>query len=159
MDIVIRAAVIFMFLWFITRLSGRATLGELSSFELILYVTMGDLVAEGVVPQDYSATGAVLAVGTMALLTITISWVNSRSRHASKVTHGVPVVVVHEGDVLYDVLHRERLGLDDLLAAARGQGIDLVRDIRLAVLETNGQLSFFTGKGGESGGSEQPPVG
>lgn len=159
MDIVIRAAVIFLFLWFITRLAGRATLGELSSFELILYIVMGDLVAEAVVPQDYSATGAILAVGTMAVLTITISMLNTRWRSASTITHGVPVIVVHEGEVLHDVLHRERLGLDDLLAAARGQGIQLVREIRLAVLETNGQLSFFTADGGESGGSEKTAAG
>ncbi|WP_114905982.1 DUF421 domain-containing protein [Ornithinimicrobium murale] len=159
MDIVIRAAIIFVILWFITRLSGRSTLGELSSFELILFITMGDMVAEGVVPQDYSATAGILAVGTMALLTISISWVNSRWRRPSTITHGVPVVVVHEGEVLHDVLHRERLGLDDLLAAARGQGIELVSNIRLAVLETNGQLSFFSGDQGESGGSAPPPVG
>lgn len=159
MDIVIRAAVIFLFLWVVTRLAGRSTLGELSSFELILYVVMGDLVAESVVPQDYSATAAVLAVGTMAVLTIGMSWLNTRSRRASRVTHGVPVVVVHEGEVLHDVLKRERLGLDDLLAAARGEGIELVREIDLAVLEANGQVSFFTAEGAQSGSSEQPPAG
>lgn len=159
MDIVIRAAIIFVILWFITRLAGRSTLGELSSFELILFITMGDLVAQGVVPQDYSATTAVLAVGTMALLTITMSWVNSRWRAPASLTHGVPVVVVQHGEVLHDVLHRERLGLDDLLAAARGQGIELLGDIRLAILESNGQLSFFTGPAGQDGASSSPPTG
>lgn len=159
MDIVIRAAVIFIVLWCITRLAGRSTLGELSSFELILFITMGDLVAEGVVGQDYSATGAILAVGTMAAMTIVVSWVNARSRRVATVTHGVPVVVAKDGELLYDVLRRERLGLDDLLAACRGQGIERVADVKLAVLESNGQLSFFTTSGGESGGSEQPSVG
>lgn len=159
MDIVIRAVIIFVILWFITRLAGRSTLGELSSFELILFITMGDLVAQGVVPQDYSATAGILAVGTMALLTITMSWVNSRWRRPSMIIHGVPVVVVEHGEVLHDVLRRERLGLDDLLAAARGQGIELVGDIRLAVLESNGQLSFFTGPGGEDGASSPPRAG
>ena len=159
MEIVIRAAVVFLVLWFITRLAGRSTLGELSSFQLILFITMGDLVAEGIVQQDYSTTGAVLAVGTFALLTIAISWVNARWRSASRFTHGVPVVVVADGELRMDVIRRERLGLDDLLAAARGQGITKVADIRLAVMETNGQLSFFTDEGGKSGASAPPPVG
>lgn len=159
MDIVIRAAVIFLFLWLVTRVAGRSTLGELSSFELILFVTMGDFVAEGVVGQDYSTTAAVLAVGTVAVLTITISLVNSRSRRAARLTHGVPVVVVNDGEPLLDVMRRERLGIDDLLSAARGQGIELVANIRLAVLEANGQLSFFTSSEAESGGSSQPPAG
>ncbi|WP_109473581.1 DUF421 domain-containing protein [Ornithinimicrobium cavernae] len=159
MDIVIRAAVVFLFLWFITRLAGRSTLGELSSFELILFITMGDLVAEGVVQQDYSTTAAVLAVGTFTVLTIAISWVNSRWRRPAVMTHGVPVVVATDGQVLHDVLHRERLGLDDLLAAARGQGIERVAEIRLAILEANGQLSFFTGDQGSAGANEKPSVG
>jgi uncharacterized membrane protein YcaP (DUF421 family) len=159
MDIVIRAAVIFLFLWFITRLAGRTTLGELSSFQLILFITMGDLVAEGVIGQDYSTTGAILAVGTFAILTITISYVNSRWRTPSRLTHGVAVVVVDHGELLMDVMRRERLGVDDLLAAARGQGVTKVADIRLAVLETNGQLSFFTKDGASSGAPEKPPAG
>ncbi|NLG22486.1 MAG: DUF421 domain-containing protein [Actinomycetales bacterium] len=159
MDIVIRAAIIFVLLWVITRLAGRSTLGELSSFELILFITMGDLISEGVVPQDYSATAGILAVGTMAVLTISMAWVNSHWRPAARVTHGVPVIVAKDGELLTDVMRRERLGLDDLLAAARGQGIELVGDIRLAVLEANGQLSFFTSDGGESGAGEPPPAG
>lgn len=138
MDIVIRAAVIFILLWGITRLAGRSTLGELSSFELILFITMGDLVAPGIVGQDYSGTAALLAVGTMTVLTVSVSWVNSRWRRAATVTHGVPVVVAKDGELLYDVLKRERLGLDDLLAACRGQGIERVAEIELAVLEANG---------------------
>ncbi|MCK0114094.1 DUF421 domain-containing protein [Ornithinimicrobium sp. F0845] len=159
MDIVIRAAVIFILLWCVTRLAGRSTLGELSSFELILFITMGDLVAEGVIGQDYSATAAILAVGTMAVLTISVSWVNSRWRGPAQVTHGVPVVVAKDGELLHEVLRRERLGLDDLLAACRGQGIERTADIKLAVLEANGQLSFFTDEGSSSGSSEQPSVG
>lgn len=159
MDIVIRAALIFLFLWLITRVAGRSTLGELSSFELILFVTMGDFVAQGVIGQDYSTTGAVLAVGTVAVLTVATSLVNSRSRRAARLTHGVPVVVVTDGEPLLDVMRRERLGLDDLLSAARGQGIEMVATIRLAVLETNGQLSFFTSGDAESGGSSKPPAG
>src|SRR3954467_15135635 len=78
MEIVLRAAVVFIFLWVVTRAVGRSTLGELSTFELLLYVTMGDLVQQGVTQQDYSVTGAVLAVGTFALLPLAISWTQWR---------------------------------------------------------------------------------
>ena len=60
MEIVIRAAVMFVFLWAVTRAVGRSTLGELSTFELVLYVTMGDLVQQAVTQQDYSVTGSML---------------------------------------------------------------------------------------------------
>lgn len=159
MEIVLRAAVIFLFLWVVTRLVGRTTLGELSSFQLIVFITMGDLVQQAVTQQDYSLTAAVLAVGTFAVLTILLSWINSRWRLPSKVTHGIPVVVLADGEPALEVMRRERLALDELAAAARGQGIERFADIRLAVLETNGQLSFFTREGGQSGAPEEPPVG
>ena len=79
MEIVVRALIVFLFLWAVTRAVGRSTLGELSTFELLLYVTMGDMVLEqGVTQQDYSVTGAVLAVGTFALLTVALSWTQWR---------------------------------------------------------------------------------
>ncbi|WP_154795253.1 DUF421 domain-containing protein [Occultella kanbiaonis] len=159
MDIVIRAAVVFLFLWFITRVVGRSTLGELSSFQLIVFITMGDLVQQAVTQQDYSVTAAVLAVGTFAILTIAISWANARWRPAARLTHGLPVVVFADGEPALPVMRRERLSLDDFMAAARGQGITSFAQIRLAVLETNGQLSFITTQGPEAGAPEEPKPG
>lgn len=159
MEIVIRAAIIFFFLWGITRVVGRSTLGELSSFELILFVAMGDLVQQAVTQQDYSVTGAALAVGTFALLTIFLSWINARFPRSRKVMQGVPVVVVSDGELALETIRNERLSLDELLGAARQQGIERIGDIRVGVLETNGQLSFFTSEGATDGAAQTPDVG
>jgi uncharacterized membrane protein YcaP (DUF421 family) len=158
MEVVYRAVFVFGFLWLITRVTGRATLGELSTFQLLVYVTMGDLVQQAVTQQDYSVTSAVLAVSTFALITIALSWVNSRSRRLRPITHGTPVVVVHEGEPLLPTMRTERLSLDDLMAAARNNGIDRFSQIRLAVLETNGRISFFTDTP-DSGAADPPSVG
>ena len=107
--------------------------------------------------QDYSVTGAMLAVGTFALLTILLSWINARYPGARRITHGVPVVVVHDGEVQADVVRAERLSLDDLYGAARQQGIERIGTVRLAVLETNGQISFFPFDGGGTAGAESKP--
>jgi uncharacterized membrane protein YcaP (DUF421 family) len=159
MEVVYRAAFVFGFLWFITRVTGRATLGELSTFQLLVYVTMGDLIQQSVTQQDQSVTAAVLAVGVFTLLTIGLSWINSRSKRLRPLTHGTPVVVVHGGEPILSTLRRERVSLDDLMAAARNEGIDRFSDIRVAVLETNGKLSFFTSSSDTSGAPEQPSVG
>src|SRR5690554_4079493 len=109
MEIVVRAVVVFIFLWVVTRVVGRATLGELSTFELILFITMGDLVQQGVTQQDFTVTSAVLAVGTFALLTIAVAWINVRYRALRPITHGEPVVVVLEGKPLVGTMRTERL--------------------------------------------------
>ncbi|GJF03128.1 DUF421 domain-containing protein [Pseudonocardia sp. D17] len=159
MEIVVRAAIIFGFLWLVTRVAGRSTLGELSTFQLLLYVTMGDLVQQAITQQDYSVTSGILAVSTFALLTIGVSWVNTRWRQARPLTHGVPVVIVHDGDPLLDVMARERLPANDLMAAAREKGIQHFAEIDLAVLEADGKISFFTSTAGSSGSAERPSVG
>jgi uncharacterized membrane protein YcaP (DUF421 family) len=157
MDIVYRAAFVFAFLWFITRVSGRATIGELSTFQMLLYVTMGDLVQQAVTQQDYSVTSAVLAVGTIALLTIAVSLLNSRFPRLRPITHGTPLVIVTDGEPLMDRLKAEHMSLDDLMSAAREDGLNQFSDIRLAVLEANGRISFFTDEE-SSGSSEEPAV-
>jgi uncharacterized membrane protein YcaP (DUF421 family) len=158
-EVIFRALFIFGFLWFITRVTGRSTLGELSTFQLLLYVTMGDLVQQAVTQQDYSVTSAVLAVGVFALLTVAISWLNSRSRRIRPITHGIPVVIVDQGEPIMSTLRAENVSIDDLMSAARQEGIERFADIRVAVLETNGRISFFSGAPASEGAPEPPSVG
>ncbi|MGQ0623980.1 MAG: DUF421 domain-containing protein [Sporichthyaceae bacterium] len=159
MEIVFRAVVVFAFLWLVTRSVGRSTLGELSTFELLLYVTMGDLVQQGVTQQDTSLSGALLAVGVFALLTVALSYANWRWPRARAVIHGVPTVVVSCGEPDLAAMRTERLSLDDLMAAAREDGIERLADIRLAVLETDGKISFFTTAANPGGAPEASPAG
>jgi uncharacterized membrane protein YcaP (DUF421 family) len=158
MEIVWRATFVFAFLWVVTRISGRSTLGELSTFQMVLYVTMGDLVQQGVTQQDYSVTGAVLAISVFTLLTVAVSFVNSRSSKLRPVTHGTAVVVIQSGAPVMAAMRHNSLSVNDLLAAARNQGIDDLSDVELAVLETNGRISFFTGHRPSSGASEGAEV-
>src|SRR3954465_8092018 len=104
MEIVVRSAFIFVFLWIVTRAVGRSSLGELSTFQLLLYVTMGDLVQQAITQQDYSVTAAILAVGTFAVLTVVLSWVGWRWRRARPVIDGVPLVIVRDGEPMMDSL-------------------------------------------------------
>jgi len=144
MEIVIRALVVFVFLWVVTRAAGRSTLGELSAFELLLYVTMGDLVQQAVTQQDYSVTGAMLAVGTFTLLTVGLAWLQWRLPGTRPAVTGRPVLVFADGRPLEDHMRRERLSVADVLVAAREQGIKHTAEIEYAVLEADGKISFFT---------------
>lgn len=164
MEIVVRAAVIYLFLWMITRLVGRSTVGELSTFQLILFITMGDMVQQAVTQQDYSVTAGILAISVFTVLTMGLSWANARWPGIRKITHGVPVVILQNGATDPAVLRREQLSIDDLKAAARQQGFETLTGIRLAVLEANGQISFFARQGsgeaeGTPGAEEKPAVG
>jgi uncharacterized membrane protein YcaP (DUF421 family) len=144
MELVYRAVIVYFFLWFITRVIGKKELGSLSPFELVLLVTMGDLVQQGVTQEDYSITGSVLVIGTFALLLVFFSWVSFRYKRTRPALEGMPVVVVQNGAMRKEVMAYERLDSDELFEALREQGIDDLSKVRYGVLEPDGKFSFFT---------------
>lgn len=155
MEIVVRAAVVYLVLWLVVRAVGRTPVAELNTHQLVLVLMVGDLVQQGVTQQDQSVTGAVLAVCTVGLVSLALTWLSQRSATVRRVTHGVPVVVVHRGQPLLEVMRAERLSADDLLQQARQQGITDLADVRTAVLETDGEVSFL--RDGTAG--DEPPAG
>lgn len=144
MDIVVRAAVMFFFLFFLLRLMGKRELGDMAPFDLILMVVMGDLVQQAVTHADTSITGAVLAVGTFALLALLISWITFRFPASQAFFEGRPRVLVINGSIDKANLARDRLTLDEVLAEMRLAGVADLRDVKCAILETNGKISFVT---------------
>ena len=142
MDIVLRAAVIFFFIFLLVRLMGRRELSRLEPFDLIVLIVIGDLVQQGVTQQDYSLTGAALAVGTIAALAVLTSWVSFRFPRLRPALDGRPVVLVEDGSPIEDNLRRERLTVEEVAAQARLQQIESLRQVRWAVLETSGAISF-----------------
>jgi uncharacterized membrane protein YcaP (DUF421 family) len=156
MEIVARAVIVFMFLWIVTRAVGRNELGELSTFQLLLFVVMGDLVQQAVTQQDYSVTTAVLAVSTFAVLSVILGWLQYRFKRARPVITGVPLVIVKDGEPLTEALANERMTLDDVFTQARQQGIRKLGEIELAILETDGKVSSFTRDDEPSDGAADP---
>jgi uncharacterized membrane protein YcaP (DUF421 family) len=143
MEIVLRAAATFFFLLLVMRAMGKKELSQLTAFELIVLITMGDLVQQGVTQEDQSLTGAFSAVGVFALLVVLLSVVQFRWTRTRKLIRGMPVIVVRDGRPLTDVMKLERLKLEELQEGAREQGIGDLADVRVAVLEPDGKLSFI----------------
>jgi uncharacterized membrane protein YcaP (DUF421 family) len=159
MEIILRATAIYFFLWMLTRGLGKRELAEMTAFELLLLVVVGDLIQQGVTQEDTSVTGAVLAVGTIAVWILLFSYLGFRFRPARELIEGVPIVVVKEGRPIEPALRLERVVLDEVLESARNQGISNLRDIELAILEPSGQFSFLERKKGSEEGDtrHQPP--
>jgi uncharacterized membrane protein YcaP (DUF421 family) len=142
MDIVIRAAVIFLFVFLLTRLVGRRELSSLEPFDLILLVVLGDLIQQGVTQSDNSVTGALLAISTICLLTVALSYVSFKWKRVRPILEGEPIVLVENGETLIRNLRRQRLTVEELEAEARLNEIGSLREIRWAILETDGRISF-----------------
>jgi uncharacterized membrane protein YcaP (DUF421 family) len=143
MDIVIRAAVAFLVILFLTRIVGRRELSTLEPFDLILLVTIGDLVQQGVTQNDFSLTGMFMAVGTFALLTVFFSYLPWRFQVLRPVLEGEPIILIEDGKTIEKNLRTQRLTHEEIAAAARVQNIPSLDQVRWGVLETNGQISFI----------------
>lgn len=145
MDIVIRAVVLFVFVWFLTRTVGRRELSTLQPFDLILLIVLGDLIQQGVTQNDFSVTGAMLAGGTMAAMTVVFSYASFKfPRRLGAILEGDPVILVERGKAIDRNLRRNRITLEELAAQARlTAGVTHLEDIEWAVLETGGQISVI----------------
>ena len=143
MDLVIRAAIGFAFVLVLTRVVGRRELSSLEPFDLIMLVMIGDLVQQGITQNDFSVTGMFLVGGTIAVLTVATSYASFRVRRLRPVIEGEPVIVLQDGEPIDRNLARNRITHEELAAAARQAGIATLTDVRWAVLETSGSISFI----------------
>jgi uncharacterized membrane protein YcaP (DUF421 family) len=147
METVARAVIMYLFLALVMRAIGRKELSGLSAFELVLLVVMGDLIQQGVTQNDMSITGAMLAIGTFAVLVVGLSWVSFKWKRLRPIVEGIPVIVIRNGKPLPKVLTMERLTEDDLKDAAREQGIGDLGEVAVGVLEPDGRYSFIKSNG------------
>jgi uncharacterized membrane protein YcaP (DUF421 family) len=144
MDLVFRAAVVFAFVFLVTRIVGRRQLSQLEPFDLILLVVIGDLVQQGVTQSDESVTGALIVISTIALLSFAVSWVSFKSRKLRLVTEGEPIVLVQNGRVIERNMRRERITREDVEEEARRQQITSIADLRWAILEDDGGITCIS---------------
>jgi uncharacterized membrane protein YcaP (DUF421 family) len=160
MQTVLRAAVMFAFIWLVMRAIGRKELSGMSAFELVLLIVMGDLIQQGVTQQDNSMTAAMLAVATMSLLVVGTSYVSFRWRRLAPIAEGISVIIVRNGRLQRQTLRIERLTQEEVEDAARQQGIGDLRDVAVGILESDGTFSFVKARESDrqQQSQEEPPI-
>jgi uncharacterized membrane protein YcaP (DUF421 family) len=146
MDLAIRAVVLFFFVFLLTRIIGRRELSSLEPFDLILLIVIGDAIQQGLTQDDYSVTGAMIVVGTFAILQVLTSLASYHLPKLRPALDGEPIVVVQDGQAIERNLRRERLTLEEILVEARCQQIRSLDEIEWAVLETSGKISIIPKK-------------
>ncbi len=155
MDIVGRAAVMFIVLYVLIRIMGKRELGQLTPFELVVMVVLGDLIQQGVTHNDFSLTGAILAVTTFAFLGLLVSWITYRFPSAERLLDGEPRVVVRGGKLLTENLRRDRITRREIESEMRMSGIARLDDVAWAILEPQGKISFIKKDGYDDTGAQR----
>jgi len=143
MDIIARATVMFFAMFLLLRLLGKRELSQVTPFELVLLIVMGDLIQQGVTHNDFSLTGAILAICTIGFWALVLGWVTYLSPRAEKMLEGEPRVLVHDGKLIDAHMRRDRITQAELFTEMRLAGIAHVDDVAWAILEPHGKISFI----------------
>ena len=144
MDAVLRGLAIYMFLLVIVRVSGKRTLAQITTFDFVLLLIIGEATQQGLLGDDFSVTNALLVITTLVGADITMASVKERWPKFAKATDGVPVIILEDGQPLTDRMERAKFDESDILAEGRqAHGIERLDQIKYAVLERGGMISVI----------------
>ena len=147
MDSVLRAATIYIALMIIMRVAGKRSLAQITTFDFVLLLIIGEATQQALLGQDYSMTNAIIVIVTLVMMDIGLSFIKRQSKTIDKVLDDVPLVIVEDGVALKDRMDKARVDEADVLSAARHlQGLERLDQIRYAVLERSGGISIVPKK-------------
>ncbi|MGN5595011.1 DUF421 domain-containing protein [Stutzerimonas nitrititolerans] len=144
MDSVLRAAAIYLVVLVVFRLAGRRTLSELTTFDFVLLLIIGEATQQALLGDDFSIVNAMVVIVSLVVFDITLSLLKNKSRWLSKLIDGEPMIIVEHSQVLERRIRKARIDEGDILEAARhSQGLERIDQIKFAILEKDGKISII----------------
>lgn len=143
MESVWRTFGIYFFLLLVFRIAGKRSLQDITLFDFVLLLIIGESVQEALIGDDHSLTNAWIVIATFLFIDISMSILKQRFPGFGRILDGIAILIVKDGRPLKDRMDRERIDEEDVLEAARQQhGMSRFDQIRHAVLERNGSISI-----------------
>src|SRR4051812_4344982 len=146
MDLVLRALVLFFAVYVLLRVVGRRELAQMEPFDFILLIVLGDAIQQGLTQDDYSVTGALITIVSIAVIQVIVGYTAFRFKRVRVVLEGEPVVLVEDGRIIEKNLRRARMASDELEEEVRMSQLPSVDQVAWAVLETSGKISIIPKK-------------
>ena len=143
MDSVLRAASVYLILMVILRIAGKRTLAQVTVFDFILLLIIGEATQQALLGDDFSIINAAIVIATLVLLDIVLSVLKQRWPRLDRVIDDAPVVIVDNGRLLWDRMNKARIDEQEILVAARElHGLERLDQVKYAVLERHGGISI-----------------
>ncbi|MFN2490454.1 MAG: DUF421 domain-containing protein [Actinomycetota bacterium] len=144
MDAVLRAAGVYIFLLLILRLSGKRTLAQVTTFDFVLLLIIGEATQQGLIGDDFSVTKSALLIVTLVGIDIGFSLLQERFPVLGTVMEGAPLILLKDGEPLHDRMTKARIDEHDIMEAGRTKhGLERFDQIKYAVLERDGGISVI----------------
>jgi uncharacterized membrane protein YcaP (DUF421 family) len=142
-EVVLRTAIVYLFLVAVLRISGKRQVGQLSVLELVVILVISDAVQNSMVGDNTTLWGGLVAVVTLVALDLALKTLARRSKPVRIAIEGEPRLLARDGRLLEHAIEAEGLDADEVHAAIRSHGLASVEDVRFAVLETDGSISVI----------------
>ena len=142
-QIVVRSAVVYVFLLIVLRLMGKRQIGQLAPFDLVLILVLSNAVQNAMNGGDNSVLGGLVSASTLFALNSAVAVVTARSKKAEALIEGHPLVLIHNGKLYDAMLRKANITHHELNSALRQAGCACIDDVRYAVLENSGVISVI----------------
>lgn len=143
---IINAIAGYFFLMLTVRLLTRRPGAQMTMFEFVIVFLVGGVIILATVGSDRSITNCGMAIMTVGLLHNLVAWVKTRSPRFGALVDGTPLVLLKDGAWVTEVMQGMKMAPEDIMAAARMNGVESIFDVKYAVLERNGTISIIKAK-------------
>ncbi len=147
LDIILRSAAVYLFLVLAIRLFGKKELSQLSTTDLVFIVLISNSVQNAMVGSNSSLLGGITAATVLFLLNYILKLIMYRSVIFKGIVEGNAVILVHDGKLYIDRLHKEHITIEELEEAVREHGVDSYKHVKLAIMEVDGNISVISVEG------------
>lgn len=141
-ELILRAALVYAFIFLLLRIIGRKHVGELAPFDLVVLLILSDSVQNSLIANETSVTAGLVSAASLFGVNQIIGYISNGSKRAERILEGKPRILVRNGVVRKDVLAREQISLSELVEALRREGCSSLTKVRYAILENDGHISI-----------------
>ena len=143
-ELVVRCAIVYFFMLFLLRISGKRQIGQLAPFDLVLLLVLSNAVQNAMNAGDNSLLAGIILASTLILLNYLTGWATFKSKRMEALIEGRPEILIHNGKLFENVMKRQKITHHELNAALRDAGCANMSEVHFAVLENNGNITVHS---------------
>lgn len=143
-EVVLRSVAVYLFILLAIRLFGKKELAQLSVIDLVFILLISNAVQNAMVGSDTSLLGGLVAALALFVTNFIFKKLLFKSQKMSELIQGKSVLLVYEGNLLSENLKSAEITIEEIEAAAREHGVEQISQVKLAILEVDGNISIVS---------------
>ena len=143
-ELIVRSIVVYAFLIFILRISGKRQIGQLAPFDLVLLLILSNAVQNSISGGDNSLIGGLIIAATLVLINYLVGYATYKSKKLEALIEGRPQVLIHNGKLYQDTMSNAQITQHELDTALREAGCGDISEVHSGILETSGKISIVS---------------